>query len=76
MRQPENIYSAAALWGILEQHGMELGAYTADGKSRFGKCKNGEWRVLSVHETYPDYIVDRILIETGFIPPPAYDNLN
>lgn len=69
-------YSADEFWDILQAHGMELGDYTADGRSRFAKRSNGDWCVLSVHDQYPEYVVDRILRECGYLPPPTYDHLN
>lgn len=70
-------YSADEFWDILQKHGMELtDSYTADGRSRFGKRRNGDWCVLSVHDQYPEYVVDRVLIECGYLPPPEYEHLN
>jgi len=70
------IYSADQFWAILGEYGVELDDYTADGRSRFVRPPGGDWQVVSVHEQYPDYAVDRMLILMGIMPPPTYDNLN
>ena len=70
-------YSADQFWDILQRHGLEIdGDYAADGGSRFCKCPDGRLVVISVHDETPDYIVDRILRETGCLPPPSYEHLN
>jgi hypothetical protein len=69
--------SADEFWDALRKYGMETtDSYTADGRSRFCKRKDGQICVVSVHDSYPEYIVDRVLIDNGFMDIPLYDNLN
>lgn len=69
--------SADEFWDTLRRYGMEVtDAFTADGQSRFCKCKDGEACVVSVHDEYPDYIIDRVLADNGFMSIPLYNNLH
>lgn len=74
-RKPKML-SAEEFWGMLEKYGMApTESYTADGRSRFCKRKDGEICVVSVHDQYPDYVVDKVLFENGFMDIPLYNNL-
>ena len=74
-REPKML-SPEEFWATLEKYGMiPTEAYTADGRSRFCRRKDGETCVVSVHDVYPDYIVDKVLFENGFMDIPLYNNL-
>lgn len=69
--------SADEFWKMLQGYGMcPTDSYTADGRSRFCRKQDGEICIVSVHTEYPDYIVDRVLINNGFMDMPLYNNLN
>jgi len=67
--------SADVFWRNLKSAGMVLtDEYSADGKSRFCKRKDGEMMTVSVHDEYPDYMVNKVLTEAGFFDLPLYNS--
>ena len=67
--------TADEFWSALEQYGMvPTDNYTADGNARFCIKRDGEKCVVSVHAAYPAYVIDKVLIENGFMDVPLYNS--
>lgn len=69
------MHPAPDFWEMLVKYGLTpTPRYTADGKSRFVRKPDGELMVVSVHDAYPDYIIDKVLDEAGMMHVPLYNN--
>ncbi len=73
MLDQNEIISANEFWADLVDCGVQLTSqYSANGKMRFCRKPDGEFFVVSVHENYPRYMVNKILEENGLFAVPIY----
>lgn len=67
--------SSSEFWSALADCGYEVtDDFTADGRSRFCRKPDGERCVISVHDSYPKYILDKILDDHHVGVIPLYNN--
>lgn len=50
------------------------GKFSDDGLTQLWRKPDGELVAISVHDSYPDYILDKILEECGLYWSPLYDS--
>lgn len=77
MRANDNSIPAADFWAGLQEAGVRVTEeYTANGAARFCKQSDGELFTVSVHDYYPQHMINKVLSENGFFSVPLYNNIS